>query len=364
MFRDRLRKEGPRLFDEVTLRGFEALILENRWLRVTLLPKKGSDVVEFLYKPLDIDVLWRAPSGFWTQEKLYPADLTTRGSFIDYYPGGWQEILPNGGPACEYRGAHFDEHGETPLLPWSWHLIEDSPTRVAVRLATRCLRTPFTVEKTFSLGAGPVLFIDEAVSNIGAEPVDLMWGHHPALGVPFVDDTCIIDVPAHTCRAHDVERFASQRLDPGQAFTWPHTVSRDGATLDFSRVQPPGAGTADLLYLTDLDDGWFAVTNQSKALSFGMAWTREIFPHLWYWHDANGTPGYPWYSGSYLLALEPWSSHPGLGLAEAVARGMQLTLQPGERRTAQLTAAFGTGLRRVQRVTLDGTMLGREENPS
>jgi len=100
MFRDRLRKEGTRLIDEVTLRGFEALTLENRWLRVTLLPEKGSDIVEFLYKPLDIDVLWRAPSGFWTQEKLYPADLTTRGSFIDYYPGGWQEILPNGGPGA------------------------------------------------------------------------------------------------------------------------------------------------------------------------------------------------------------------------------------------------------------------------
>jgi len=362
MFRDRLRNEGPRLVDELTLRGFEALTLENRWLRVTLLPEKGSDVVELLYKPLDVDVLWRAPSGFWTQEKLYPADLTTRGSFIDYYPGGWQEILPNGGPASEHGGAHFEEHGETPLLPWRWQLLADGPERVAVRLTTRCLRTPLAVEKTISLGAGPALFLDEAVRNVGKEPVDLMWGHHPALGTPFVDGTCVIDVPAREGRAHDVERFASQRLDPGQPFTWPHAVGRDGREHDFSRVQPPGAGVADLLYLTDLDDGWFAVTNQGKELNFGMAWTRETFPHLWYWHDANGTPGYPWYGGGYLLALEPWSSHPGMGLAEAVARGTHLALQPGERRTARLTAAFGTGFQRIGHVSLDGTVLGREED--
>jgi len=188
-----------------------------------------------------------------------------------------------------------------------------------------------------------------------------MWGHHPALGAPFIDDTCVIDVSAHACHAHDVKRFANQSLEPGQTFTWPHAVGRDGAAVDFSRVQPPGAGTADLLYLTDLDDGWFAVTNQAKALSFGMAWTRETFPHLWHWHDANGTPGYPWHGGGYVLALEPWSSYPSLGLAEAVAQGTQLTLQSGERRTAQLTAAIGTGMRRVQHVSLDGTILGREE---
>src|SRR5262245_35180202 len=246
MLRDRLRNEGPRLVDELTLRGFEALILENRWLRVTLLPAKGSDVVEFLYKPLDIDVLWRAPSGFWTQERLLPADLTMRGSFIDYYPGGWQEILPNGGPPCEHHGARFDEHGETPLLPWSWQLVEDGPDRVTVRLRTQCLRTPLAVEKLIGLGQGPALFIDESVTNVGSEPVDLMWGHHPALGAPFLDATCVIDVPAHACHAHDTQRFASQRLAPGQAFTWPHAVGRDGAPLDFSRVQPPGAGTADL----------------------------------------------------------------------------------------------------------------------
>jgi hypothetical protein len=153
-----------------------------------------------------------------------------------------------------------------------------------------------------------------------------------------------------------VERFATQRLVPDQPFAWPLVAGIDGATLDLSRVQPPGAGTADLVYLNNLVEGWYAVTNRSLEVSFGLAWTVETFPHLWYWHDANGTSGYPWYGSGYVLALEPWSSYPSLGLPQAVARGTHITLQPGEERRARLTAVIGTGMQRVGRVTLDGSM--------
>lgn len=359
MKRDRLRNHGPRVLDELTLRGFEALVLENSLLRVTVLPEKGSDIVELRYKPLDLDVLWRAPAGFWTLERLYPADFTSRASFIDYYPGGWQEIVPNGGPGAVYRGAPFDEHGEVALLPWRWSVVMDEPAGVAVKLVARTLRVPLLVEKTLTLRDSAVLAIKETVTNTGAEAVEYMWGHHPALGAPFLDQSCVIDVPPCSGHAHPVERFPTQRLPPDRAFDWPLVESTAGEAVDLSRVQPPGSGTADLVYLTELSEAWWAVTNQRLGLSFGMAWTRETFPHLWYWHDANGTAGYPWYSGAYVLALEPWSSFPSMGLAEAVARGTNLVLQPGEQRSAELVAAFATGLRRVGHIDLDGAVSGR-----
>jgi hypothetical protein len=221
----------------------------------------------------------------------------------------------------------------------------------------RALRAPLLVEKQVSLQEGPALFIDEVVTNTGSEAVDLMWGHHPALGAPFLDRSCVIDLPECQGRCHPVERFATQRLPPDQPFTWPIAPAGNGSGVDLSRVQPPGAGTADLVYLTDLPEGWCAVTNQHQQVSFGLAWTVEAFPHLWYWHDANGTSGYPWYGNGYVLALEPWSSYPGMGLAEAVARNTQITLQPGAQRFARLTAVLGTGMQRVERVTLDGTMV-------
>jgi galactose mutarotase-like enzyme len=248
----------------------------------------------------------------------------------------------------------FDEHGETPLLPWSYQVVEDEPQSVTIQLSTRTLRLPLYIEKTISLREEPVLFIKESVTNMGLEPIAVMWGHHPALGAPFVDSGCFIDVPECRCVSHPIERFPTQRLVPDQSFTWPIAPGRDGSTVDFSRVQPPGAGTADLVYLTDLPEGWYAVTNPSLKVSFGMAWTVETFKHLWLWHDANGSAGYPWYSKGYVLALEPWSSYPSMGLAEAVSRNTHIILQPGETRNASLTAVVSIGAQRVRQVTLDG----------
>jgi galactose mutarotase-like enzyme len=359
MSRDRLRTQGPRLTDQLNFRGFEALVLENRWLRVTCLPQKGSDIIEFLYKPLDLEFMWRAPAGFWTLERLYTGDLTSRTSFIDYYPGGWQEILPNGGPTNIYKGAPFDEHGEVALLPWSWQLESDQPAHVSVRLTVRTLRAPLRIDKTMTLREGPALFIDEVVTNEGLEPIDLMWGHHPALGAPFLDGSCVLDIPAHTGQTHPVERFPKQRLAPDRSFTWPLAQIPGSPAVDLSRVQPPHAGTADLLYLLDLDDAWYAVTNQRRQVSFGLAWTLETFPHLWYWHDANGTSGYPWYGNGYVLALEPWSSFPSMGLSEAVVRNTHIRIEPGESRSAQITATIDTGMHRVGHVSLEGAITGR-----
>ncbi len=354
MKRDRVRQEGARIQDQIKFRGFEALILENRWLRVLISPEKGSDILELVYKPLDLDLLWRAPAGFWQLEQPYAADVTIRRSFIDCYPGGWQEILPNGGPGCVYQGAPFDEHGETPLLPWSCQIIEDEPQSVAVRLTTRTLRAPLRIEKIVRLKEDSALSFQESVTNLGVEPVAAMWGHHPALGAPLIDQGCWIDLPECRGVAHPVERFPTQRLAPDQAFTWPLAPGRYGGTIDLSRVQAPHAGSADLVYLTDLSEGWCAVTNPRLQVSFGMAWTQETFRHLWIWHDANGTSGYPWYGQGYVLALEPWSSYPSMGLAEAVARNTHLLLQPGETRRAELTAAVAPNAQRVRQVSLAG----------
>ena len=141
-----ITKPRAAIVDQLTLRGFEALVLENSLLRTTILPEMGSDIVELRYKPLDLD-LSRARQMLWTLEKVYPTDLASRTSFLDYYPGGWQEILPNGGNASQHAGASFVEHGEVSLLPWSWQLVADEPDRVAVKLTARTLRAPLLIER-------------------------------------------------------------------------------------------------------------------------------------------------------------------------------------------------------------------------
>ena len=42
-------------------RGLDTVVLENRMLRVVILPQAGGKIWQITYKPLDADLLWNNP---------------------------------------------------------------------------------------------------------------------------------------------------------------------------------------------------------------------------------------------------------------------------------------------------------------
>ena len=182
------RNYGCRITESV-YRGLRSVTLENEILRVSFLADKGSDIYEFLHKPTDTDFMWRSPLGVRNPATFVPTIPRAEGAFLDYYEGGWQECLPTGGDPAEYAGTEFGPHGEVCLIPWDYAIVEDSPQRVSVRFRVRTYRTPLLIEKTVTLERhSGVLTIAEQVTNEGAVPIDIMWGHHPAFGPPFLDE--------------------------------------------------------------------------------------------------------------------------------------------------------------------------------
>ncbi|MEP7356606.1 MAG: DUF4432 domain-containing protein, partial [Anaerolineales bacterium] len=140
----RPRNHGCRISAAWEVNGIQTLILENELLRVTVLAGRGSDIVEFRYKPLDLDFLFAAPNRLRNPAHEIPSAYTDS-PFLDYYQGGWNDILPNGGPGVVYQGAALGQHGEISLIPWEYAIDLDTPERVSARLWTRPLRTPFLV---------------------------------------------------------------------------------------------------------------------------------------------------------------------------------------------------------------------------
>src|SRR5579875_3106094 len=110
------RKHGCRLaaYDQ---HGLCHVTLENSALRVTVLPDKGTDIVELRLKRRDLDVLWTSPTGIRDPRTTRPSSEGT-GAMMDFYEGGWQEILPSGGPPSSHLGATWGQHGESTTLPW------------------------------------------------------------------------------------------------------------------------------------------------------------------------------------------------------------------------------------------------------
>ena len=239
MFYTHERNFGCRVNDELTYRGLRMLVLENELIRVSILLDKGADIYEFVHKPSDTDFMWRSPKGVRPHANNFDMRAPSAGPFSDYYEGGWQECMPNGGRVCEYKGTEMGLHGEVWGLPWKHQIVEDEPECVSVKLWCRTPRSPYLLERTMTVRSGAgVLEIDEALTNEGGIELDLMWGHHPAFGPPFLDESCVLDCAAKRVVV-DANVTDTSRLVAGDEFPWPMGTARDGGEWDVSRVTPP-----------------------------------------------------------------------------------------------------------------------------
>jgi galactose mutarotase-like enzyme len=353
------RNHGCRISDAWTYEGMRTIILENQLLRVTVLVDKGSDIVEFRYKPHDLDFLYFAPNGIRNPTREIPS-VPSNSPFLDYFSGGWNEILPNGGPAATYKGTEYGLHGEISLIPWDYAIQEDSPERVSVRLWVRPIRTPFLLEKTLSLEPNrSVLKVEEKLTNEAGEPLYFMWGHHIAFGRPFLEEGAVIDAPARRFIVHEeMPGYEPRRFQPGATGDWPQVYAQDGNMADASQIPAYGATLAqEMAYLADLEHGWYAITNPVRQIGFGVHFDSSLFRYVWYWQQlGNVATGYPWWGRTHTAALEPWTSYPTNGLTEAIKNGTALVLESGEQIQTSLCAVAYEGVARVAGVTADGNL--------
>ena len=321
-------------------KGLNILILENDILRIEILVDKGTDIVEFLYKPLDIDFMWRSPMPFYESPGMIPTSPGKIGNFLDYYPGGWQEVLPNGGLPCEYKGANLGLHGEISLLPWNYELLEDSPEKISVKFKVKTFRTPFSVEKIMSLKKGePELLIEETVTNMAGEEMDFIWGHHPAFGKPFISSDCVIKIKkakVNICQG-DGKSFTNLKHQEGE---WPLVDGVEGKKVDISKCPSENDRVSEVMFLSDLSEGCYEIINEKLQVGFKLEFPLSVFKYLWFWRVAKGSFNYPWYGRTYNIALEPFSSLPNL--TKAVKTGDQLKLGPGKSMKAKLAAYITT----------------------
>ena len=354
------RNFGCRLSDEYTYKGLRTLVMENEKLRVSFLLDKGADIFEFLYKPKDVDFMLRGPNGVANPAHYVPTIASKAGNYLDFWHGGWQEVFPAGGMPSEYEGAEQGLHGEVCLMPWQHQVIQDDIDCIRVHLWVRTRRTPFLLEKTVTLRGGEsILSFEERATNEGHVPLHYMWGQHPCIGAPFLDESCIVDAGADTVVTPDPSIWPGERTEPGR-WPWPRVPGRDGGEVDLSRVLPVAARIADGAYLTDFREGWCAITNQRMKLGFALTWPPSVFPWMWYWMVYGGELGAPWYGRTYNIALEPFTSFPN-SLDSAMAAGTAPRLGPGASVSATLRAVVYAGLSRVSSIDVDGQVHGSAE---
>ena len=298
-----------------------ALTLSNAHVEVTVLAGKGADIYSLVDLRTGVDVLWKTPWGL-RQPGLWGRASSSQERWLEAYPGGWQLLLPNGGDECEEHGATWGFHGEAALV--RWEVAEVGAT--SATLETELFSAPLHVTREFFLD-GPVLRLHEVVRNLSPSQVEVMWSHHPAFGAPFVDQGCLLFAGCKSVVADD--REPGTFLAAASEHDWPVVQARDGKPVDLGLLPGPEDRRAVLAYLSGFGSGWFAITNPRLRLGVGLRWPLEVFPCAWLWQEAHASAGWPWWGRAYVVAVEPASTFPGQGLANARAKGGRGVLLAG-----------------------------------
>jgi len=353
--------EGVWITDRWQFDDLQAIVMENALIRVVILPGKGADIIEFRHKGSDTNYLLSQPTGVRNPQKVTPSAYGDA-PFLDFFNGGWNDVLPNGGGGIVYKGAALGQHGEASLLAWDYAIMEQTPERVSVKLWVSLLRTPFFIEKTLTLEANSHrLQIDLSVRNTAGETVHFMWGQHIAFGSSFLKQGGKIHVPDCKIQSHDViDGFEPRRFQPNTEGKFPHIKSPTDELEDASIVPPINTKQAqEMAYLLELSEGWYAITNPETQVGFGVRFDHTFFKYIWYWQLlGNVAGGYPWWANTHTAALEPWTSYPTSGLLEAIENGTAVQLDAGQSVSTSLQAIAFNGLQNVENITTDGNVEG------
>ncbi len=97
---------------------FTTYILENEYLRVTLIPEYGARILSIIYKPTGHEQLYQNPLG--TPFGVY------EGNFL------YDWLMVYGGIFPTFPTA---EHGKTWLLPWDMEIVTETPETVSIRMS-------------------------------------------------------------------------------------------------------------------------------------------------------------------------------------------------------------------------------------
>ena len=193
-----------------------------------------------------------------------------------------------------------------------------------VACETSLRRAPLNVSLSYCLAeSASCLRIEMTVRNVSDSSVDVMWGLHPAYGEPFLGPRTRLHIRARDLESHP-EQFANhQNVLPGFQGQWP--IGPDGRRLDY--LFDGHGATADLIYLKQTD-GWYVLHNEETGVAATMKWDTRVFPFVWLWQECRDVAGYPWFGRYHIVGVEPFTSYPALGIAEALARGNALQLAP------------------------------------
>jgi galactose mutarotase-like enzyme len=315
--------------------GLRTVVLENRLLRVVILPEAGAKIWQITYKPFDADLLWNNP-------RITPARLPGNSRYDDVWSGGWDELFPNDEIAL-IDGESYPDHGELWTGNWETEPLS-SADEAGVRLKYLTPISSIAVEKTIRLrGDQARIEFHHRFTNQGRSVFPFLWKLHPAMAV---SPQHRIDFPQMQVVLEPA--FLGTLADAAELGEWPLIKTATG-NVDLRRVTPEDARQLYFFYGTQMKGNWCALTNSETGLASGLQFDPEVFRCCWLFATYGGWRNYN------VAVLEPCTGYP-LSFEAMKAAGHHRSLAPGETIQTDVRFLVQEGLRSVGSVDPSGKM--------
>jgi hypothetical protein len=316
--------------------GLKTILVENRFLRIVVLPEAGAKIWQILYKPLDVEIMWNNPC---VPAARHAIDVP----YDDVWSGGWDELFPNDEPG-PVNGHMLPDHGE--LWTGNWHAEPfERADAIGVHLRLTTPISNFLVERTLLLCVDrPSFEIQYRFTNQGSQTFPFLWKLHPAFAV---SDSHRIDFPPMAVQREP--EFPGTLGDAPLIFPWPHAPLGD-KTHDLRQVPGVDSRAVHFIYGTGLAAGWCGITNRSNRLGCALRFDPQVFPSCWLfathggWRDLN------------VAVLEPATGYP-FRMQSMIAGGRARWLAPGESLETSVQFSAQEGLTSIGGVDQNGLIL-------
>jgi galactose mutarotase-like enzyme len=316
--------------------GLRAIVLENRHLRVVILPEAGAKIWQITHKTTDTQLLWNNP-------RMPPARLAINSRYDDVWSGGWDELFPND-EVTSIEGEAYPDHGEVWTSPWHAEpfAFQDE---VGVRLILVTPISAIRMEKTIRLRRDSSrIEFRHHLSNAGSAPFPFLWKLHPAFRVTPQHR---IDFPAMKVI---LEPGFPGTLDGADAsFDWPF-ARIDGKVIDLRSIPAAAARQLYFFYGTEMQAGWCALTNTASRLACALIFDQKVFRSCWLFASYGG------WRNHNVAVLEPCTGYP-VNFDAMHAAGRHRSLRPGESLASEVIFVVQEDIQAVAGVDADGKLL-------
>jgi len=323
-----------------TLHGLHAILIENRYLRVVVLPQAGGKIWQITYKPLDAQVLWNHP-------RVIPAQHAIHARYDDVWSGGWDELFPND-EAGTLQGEFVPDHGE--LWTGSWQaepFHDEESTGVHLRFATPI--SNFLVERTIRLRPDSAKFeIHYRFTNQNSEAYPFLWKLHPAFAVSANHR---IDFPA--MRVVREPAFPGTLGDAPLSFPWPYAHVGE-SEIDLRQVPDVSSRAVHFFYGTEIASGWCGITNRANGLACALRFDPQIFSSCWLFASHGG------WRNLNVAVLEPSTGYP-FQIQPMIDAHRERRLAPGESLETTVLFTAQAGMKSVGGVDEAGHLMAGDE---